>query len=251
MLNEFTSEIIQELGFYVYRLIDPRNGQTFYVGKGRGNRIFQHARQEINYCDNDEKQMDPDPNKLKTIRDIRENGLEVIHIIQRWGLTEKEALHVEAALIDCYQGLTNIQRGYHSDDYGVTNTQILINRFSRKIYNEPTDFKYLIVKVQQWRLDELLPDYNKAARYEATRGNWRIKPKSVSEYPFAFSVTGGIVCEVYKIIRWEQADSGRYFFEGEVASDAVRNQVIGYRIPEEYCKKGMASPVLFSKNKIE
>ena len=39
-INEFPSEVIKELGYYVYRLIDPRNGETFYVGKGKGNRIF-------------------------------------------------------------------------------------------------------------------------------------------------------------------------------------------------------------------
>lgn len=28
--------------WYVYELIDPRNGQVFYVGKGKGNRINEH-----------------------------------------------------------------------------------------------------------------------------------------------------------------------------------------------------------------
>ena len=28
----------------VYRLIDPRNGETFYVGRGKGNRVFSHIR---------------------------------------------------------------------------------------------------------------------------------------------------------------------------------------------------------------
>lgn len=31
--------------FYVYQLIDPRNKAVFYVGKGQGNRMYQH--QEI------------------------------------------------------------------------------------------------------------------------------------------------------------------------------------------------------------
>lgn len=30
------------IGFYVYHLIDPRNGQTFYIGKGQGRRAWQH-----------------------------------------------------------------------------------------------------------------------------------------------------------------------------------------------------------------
>lgn len=44
MINEFSQEVINEIGFYVYRLIDPRNGNTFYVGKGKGNRVFAHMK---------------------------------------------------------------------------------------------------------------------------------------------------------------------------------------------------------------
>jgi len=36
----FSEEVIEKIGHYVYRLIDPRNGNTFYVGRGQGNRVF-------------------------------------------------------------------------------------------------------------------------------------------------------------------------------------------------------------------
>lgn len=39
----FSEEVSNRLGNYVYRLIDPRNEETFYVGKGKGNRVFNHA----------------------------------------------------------------------------------------------------------------------------------------------------------------------------------------------------------------
>ena len=42
--DSFPPEVSAELKTYVYRLIDPRNGETFYVGKGRGNRVFAHIR---------------------------------------------------------------------------------------------------------------------------------------------------------------------------------------------------------------
>ena len=45
--ESFPNEIHEALGYYVYRLIDPRNGQTFYVGKGKGNRVFSHAKQQL------------------------------------------------------------------------------------------------------------------------------------------------------------------------------------------------------------
>lgn len=42
-INFFSEEVVQKIGNYVYRLIDPRNGETFYIGRGQGNRVFQHA----------------------------------------------------------------------------------------------------------------------------------------------------------------------------------------------------------------
>lgn len=43
-IKAFPEEVISKMNYYVYRLIDPRNGETFYVGKGKGNRVFQHMK---------------------------------------------------------------------------------------------------------------------------------------------------------------------------------------------------------------
>jgi uncharacterized protein len=45
-VGSFPAGVALQLKTYVYRLIDPRNGETFYVGKGRGNRVFSHIRAE-------------------------------------------------------------------------------------------------------------------------------------------------------------------------------------------------------------
>ena len=44
--ESFPPGVARKLKTYVYRLIDPRNGETFYVGKGKGNRVFSHMRGE-------------------------------------------------------------------------------------------------------------------------------------------------------------------------------------------------------------
>jgi len=63
--------VASRLKTYVYRLIDPRNGETFYVGKGRGDRVFAHIRAEKDLED------DELGNKLRRIRDVRLAGMEV------------------------------------------------------------------------------------------------------------------------------------------------------------------------------
>ena len=247
---EFSNDTIEKLGYYVYRLVDPRNGQTFYVGKGKGNRIFQHVKGTIEYYDGEEKKKideNKDPYKLRLIQEIREAGLEVIHIIQRWHLTENEAFEVESALIDAFPGLANIQSG-HGFEYGVCNAEELERRLSAKTYEEPKDFGYMIIKVRWWRLNEMTDQFGgENSRYEATRGRWRINIPDIKKYPYVLSVTDGIVKEVYKVKEWHKAGE-RKEFTGEVAPEEIRKLFIDHRIPDYYSKKGMAYPVLKSKN---
>ena len=40
--DKLDDAVIRRLGNYVYRLIDPRNGETFYVGIGNGKRVLDH-----------------------------------------------------------------------------------------------------------------------------------------------------------------------------------------------------------------
>ncbi len=42
MAEQFSQKTQEELKYYVYTLIDPRDNKIFYVGKGKGNRVFYH-----------------------------------------------------------------------------------------------------------------------------------------------------------------------------------------------------------------
>src|SRR5258708_2091225 len=108
-VTQFSDEVAQKLRHYVYRLIDPRNGMTFYVGRGTGNRAFPHAAGKAAPSD------DQDSLKLRTIWAVHAVALRVQHVIHRHGMDEQVAREVEAALIDAYPSLTNIQGGYASD----------------------------------------------------------------------------------------------------------------------------------------
>jgi len=83
---QFSQAVIDRIGYYVYLLTDPRNGQLFYVGKGNGNRVFAHVSEAIH----NPRETD----KIERIRRIRRSGREVRYDILRHGLTEKEAFEV-------------------------------------------------------------------------------------------------------------------------------------------------------------
>src|ERR671936_1211285 len=101
-VGSFSPDVSRKLGWYVYRLIDPRNGETFYVGKGKGNRVFAHIRAA------GELEGDDLDNKVKRIWQIQNAGFEVAHVIHRHGMDERTAFEVEAAVIDAYPGLRSV-----------------------------------------------------------------------------------------------------------------------------------------------
>ncbi len=240
----FSPEVIEQLQYYVYRLIDPRNGQTFYVGKGKGNRVFAHVNDALKKYEGEsyeERDEDDISAKISTIRDIRNAGLEVIHVIQRYGLTEKEAFEVESALIDVYGELTNIQSG-HASERGVNNAEVLQRELSYEVYEEP-EFKYIIIKIN----DRVLQERNNDV-YETVRSAWKVNLSKIKAYKYCFAVLNGVVKNVYSIDEWSpdhRGREGRYEFTGKEAPNDIRKQFVNKRIPEGYRKKGMASPVLY------
>lgn len=242
----FTEDVQEQLKYYVYRLIDPRDGQTFYVGKGKGNRVFAHVNDSLK-CYEDKSYSDENEDdvstKLKQIRDIHLAGLEVIHIIQRYGLTEKEAFEVEAALIDCFPGLTNIQGG-HDMDRGVNNAEVLQKALSSVEFDDVLGEKYIIIKITKNMIDA-----RNGNVYEAVRKYWGLKAERANQYPYVLAVVNGIVNCVYKVDEWYPTENeefaGRCEFRGKEAPLEIQNKYRGKKIPARYRKKGMAQPFLY------
>ncbi|MBQ5316524.1 MAG: hypothetical protein J6I96_03115 [Oscillospiraceae bacterium] len=239
----FSSEVTEQLKYYVYRLIDPRTGLTFYVGKGKGNRVYAHindALKNYNGESYEDKEEDEISAKIRHIREIRDLGLEVIHIIHRYGLTEKEAYEVEAALIDCYPGLTNVQGG-HSPDRGVCNADLLQRLLSYEEFEDRDELKYCIIKIT----DQMV--YERGSIYEAVRKYWKVNLNRIQKVPYVLASLNGVIVDVFKTEKWYAPPEcpERCMFDGKQAPKQICDLFRNRRLPKHYMKKGMASPVLY------
>lgn len=222
--------------YYVYRLVDPRTLQTFYVGKGCGNRVLQHVEDAKKLIDDDE---DATSLKIQQISEILSAGKQVISIIHRRGLTEKESFEVEAALIDCYPGLTNIQNG-HDSERGVITLEDLCELYNTVEYSEPEE-NYIIIKTTANAIAA------NGGLYETTRRAWRGNKKKADGYKYVLAVVNGIVREVYEVNQWYQYNQDRIAFEGIVSNQQTMISLKGKRIPRIYRQKGNANPFLYKK----
>ena len=238
-ITKFNDEVIKELGYYVYKLIDPRNGNVFYVGKGQGNRIFDHVNGILPKEDLEEWQ-DDESEKIQTIREIRGEGLEVIHLIHRHHLDRDTALEVEAALIDAYSGLTNVVSGINSD-YGVASVEQIVSRYGlEKIDKFDEEDKVLLIKIRQ----ESVNTWGNGSVYETVCKWWKLNKKHVYEVKQIAAVIDGVVKNVYEVEdRIYNEELNRWGFVG---TEIKNSPYINKRIPDEYKKRGSANPAQYT-----
>jgi len=237
----FTSEVIQKLQTYVYRLIDPRNGETFYVGKGQDNRVFDHIHSEHKLEEDDLA------NKVKRIREIRLGGFEVAHVIHRHGMDKDTALQVEAALIDAYPGLTNIAGGVGSSDYGAMHAREIMRQYAA----EPAVFKHRVLMIGVNRSAE-----ESNTLYDATRYAWKISRSKAMKAEVILATLQGMIIGVFVPSDWLEATAenfpghtdapGRFGFVGQDAPEELKALYLHKRVPDEYRKKGAANPIKYT-----
>lgn len=245
---EFSREVREKLEHYVYRLVDPRNGETFYVGEGCGNRVFNHANAvsfDSFYNSSSATEQDArddknrDPAKIERILDIKRSGLSVIHIIQRWGMNQATAYEVESAFIDFFglPALTNKVKGHHSERGMISAFELEQRHHAQEFVDYPNNNcpKFILIKIKNyyWNMNE-------QDTYKTVRGNWKLSAKRANKYPYVLAVKYGIVVGVYKVNEngWRKCEtSNRICFDGIEAPDNIKELFLGKKIPEKYRKR--------------
>lgn len=211
-ISGFPSGVSEKIGNYVYRLIDPRNGETFYVGKGKGNRVFSHANAELKTLENDED--DPASLKVGRIREIKNAGLSVLHVIHRHDIPDAAIFEVEAALIDAYSGLANAQGGHESGAKGPMNVLEIIDKYALPAVDVEPSEKLVLININR------LQDRSDAvAIYEQTRLAWRISKTRAEAADYVLAVVKGVVVGAFVAEEWLDATHDNFPDRIPVGSD--------------------------------
>ena len=227
MIQEFTPSVIDALKYYVYCLVDPRDNRIFYIGKGKGNRVFQHAKDSLN--ENDQSL------KLDIIRSILNEGKQVGLYILRHNMTEETAFTVESVLIDLLtytkfnktNQLANIVAGHHQWDEGIKSIDEINAIYNCDAIDVISGDTLLLVSLNR-SFDQAKAEgvYRRVDIYEATRKYWdNISEKRVQEIKYVLGVYKGVVRSVVDVGSWKWtliADDGTRFkrkrciFEGKL-----------------------------------
>jgi hypothetical protein len=170
-----------------------------------------------------------------------QSRIQVIHVIHRFGMTENEALEVEAALIDVYAGLTNIQSGINPKR-GMMAAETWRSLQEMEVYAEP-ETEYILIKVRSAVLAQ-----NCNNLYETTRKAWRADLNKAQNYRYVLAAVDGIVKGVFTELTWNDSiETNRIEFTGKECLETWVKEVIGKKIPEQYRKKGAANPFMYKK----
>ncbi len=242
-INSFPQKVREQLKHYVYLYTDPRTDRPFYIGQGRGNRIFSHLK--------DNRETD----KTKVLNELRRLGISPKLEVLKYGLTKKEALLVESAAINLLKltNLTNIVHGHEAHFNGRTTVGDLIHILS----SEKAKIKEPVILIT----------INKAYRfgmspqelYDATRSAWIVNPERNPMY--AMAVFHGIIREVYMISGWVPGGStmrfsdkngshedipNRWEFVGKVAEPSVCKRYVGKSVNHyPIFRKGAQNPIKY------
>jgi len=244
--DDFTDDVAEKLGNYVYLYIDPRDESIFYVGKGMGTRATAHM--------DDATESD----KVERIDELRLRGLEPrIDILAR-NLSEDVALVIERSVIDAIglENLTNSVRGHGTDSGRDPLSEIIFREGA-----EPAEVGHKVVAFR------LMKNFSRTLSddelYEVVRGVWKIGRRR-EEVEYVFGVHNGLVRGVYIPHQWHPAgstpyptrkdelaiygpdssDSGRWEFTGRSAPQNIQEMYLGKSI-RHLLGKGQQNPIKY------
>lgn len=248
-MRKFSSSVSKALNNYVYIYSHPVTNEIFYVGKGKGNRIFSHLDEQS------------DSRKVKYLKDLKSNGLKPNLEILIHGLEDKTtAFRVESSIIDLLgiENLTNKQSGYKSATFGRMSLKQITALYDKE--NVEIDDPAILIRINQafrYTMSEM-------ELYDYTRGHWVLNPERASNAKYGIAIYEGVIQEVYEIISWYPAGTTysvrqgnenikrdkfegletRYEFIGNLAPESIREKY-KFKSVGHYFKPGNSNPIMY------
>jgi len=246
--NPLAPRVVEHLGLYVYALQDPRDRSIFYVGAGRGNKVYSHDWDALGEAGTLDAEGVGDPDRDETrsawiqrIRDIYAAGHSVEHIVLRHRIdathevsAAKEVAHV---VVDALRLLE-----HHPDQPVLTN-----------LAGEPADLENRAMPVEELAVQysaEPAPDLPVPGAlvrvpaaagagltadelYAVCRGPWRAgaAARNVTDLP-VIVFADNIIRAVYRVSTWDgvgPAGEQEWRFTGAVDKD-LEAKYVGTRV---------------------
>lgn len=201
---QFNVMVTTQLKAYVYALADPRNDgalpdRVFYIGKGNGNRCFNHAHLERSLY---EEPLDEEEHKLGRIREIRHSGGEVEVLIVAHGMSDEAAHDLEAVLIPLL-GDTNKVSGHGDRNLWLTRNQIN-EAYDRPIERGDVPFfqgNILFVSLNRQDTVSLLQAGEEARLAQATLGDWNLSAERSARLDCIVGVKDGLIVSIFETVK--------------------------------------------------
>lgn len=234
------SEELRE--YYVYLLADKsKSSEVFYVGKGKGSRVFDHVRNVKDRAAGQKQENDRMSYKIKDLK----NNLE--HIILRSNLTEEEAKEVEAAVIDLLKENVRLAKENCNKQEGRYKKVRGLRRIDGDIpfstYWVRSDKTYLCVKV-----DAFMDDY----KHDFMKNTHKLGPEKVNT-DYVLLIDNAHVFAVYRSGEkaWKPVDGqdGYYTYVGSQVEAPECDKILGRRVPKR--QKGSSRCYVLNNKNIE
>jgi uncharacterized protein len=161
-------------------------------------------------------------------------------------MNDEIAKEVEAALIDAYPGLANIQSGYDSQRGAIHATQAI------QLYEaEEALFVHKVILI---KIDRSLKQDSMIPIVDAVRYAWAISEKNARKSEFVLAVAKGMIVGVFIAEDWLPAtpenfpgfpvtDPERFGFRAAAAPNEVQTMYLHKRVPPQ--QRGAANPIRY------
>lgn len=228
----FSQATVEAIKSYVYALVDDEN-RIFYIGKGEGNRVFNHVDEvrrlllnnnqldEVSAAEDQDDSIDSSSPKHQRIASLLKKGFDPIKYIIREGLTPEQALLIEATLISVLDwqlqgGLTNQVSGHGTYHFGLKTVEELEATKGAPFQLDKLPGLKRLDQIVAINVNRRWPEVvaRKSTLLEISKGCWKLSLSRAQECKYAIIHANGIVRGVFEIKKWCGPDKdGRLTFE--------------------------------------